>query len=187
MSSEEASFVVLMSQVRGGSQDAAWELIARYGDLVRRVVRKQLPRELRKAFDSDDFVQVAWGTIFRHRSRLCRFETSAEFVAFLAAVAANKVRGEVRRRLHQQKHNVNREHPLDQAEDHVVESVPTPSQVAIAREKWFRILENQPAHYQEVVKLRYVGHSSREIADRIGLDEGTVRRILRRIFKGAAQ
>ena len=115
------------------------------------------------------------------------FSEAARVHRFLAAVAANKVRGEVRRRLHQQKHNVNRESPLDEEENYVAESVPTPSQVAIAREKWFSILENQPAHYQEVVKLRYLGNSAREIAGQLGLDEGSVRRILRRIFRGATQ
>ncbi len=183
MSHEEAAFGVLMSRVRDGSQEAAWELIGEYGDLVLRVVRKRLPHELRRAFDSADFVQVAWGTIFRHRSRLCRFDKPTEFVSYLAAVAANKVRTEIRRRLQQQKYNVNREQPLDQAEHSVVAAVPTPSQVAIAREQWFRILENQPAHYQEVVRLRFLGHPSREIASRLGLDEGTVRRVLRKLFR----
>lgn len=187
MSSQEAGFLALMSRVRGGSQDAAWELLDQYSDLVLRVVRKRLPQELRRAFDSQDFVQVAWGTIFRHRTRLCRFETPADFIAFLAAVAANKVRAEVRRRLYHQRHNMNHERSLDQAADCVLAASPTPSQVAMAREQWFRILDNQPAHYQEIVRLRYLGHRSREIASRVGLDEGTVRRVLRNLFKNAAQ
>jgi RNA polymerase sigma factor (sigma-70 family) len=187
MSSEEAGFLALMARVRNGSQEAAWELLDRYSDLVLRVVRKRLPQELRKAFDSQDFVQLAWGTVFRHRTRLCRFEKPAEFIAFLAAVAANKVRAEVRRRLHHQRHNVNFERPLGQAADWLIAAVPTPSQVAIAREQWFRILDNQPPHYQEIVRLRYLGHRSREIADRVGLDEGTVRRVLRNLLKHAAQ
>lgn len=137
MSHEEAAFGVLMSRVRDGSQEAAWELIGEYGDLVLRVVRKRLPHELRRAFDSADFVQVAWGTIFRHRSRLCRFDKPTEFVSYLAAVAANKVRTEIRRRLQQQKYNVNREQPLDQAEHSVVAAVPTPSQVAIGANSGF--------------------------------------------------
>ena len=178
-----AEFSELMARVREGSQQAAWELFSQYGELVFRVVRSKLPRDLRRAFDSADFVQVAWGSIFRHRSRLARLKSPGEFIAFLATVAANKVRMEVRRRCLQKKRNVNRERPLDSAAVSVATSEPTASQVAMAREKWFGLLEGQPAHYQEVIRLRYLGYSSRDIAVRVGLDEGTVRRILRNIFR----
>ena len=187
MSHQDAAFEMLMSRVRSGSQEAAWELIAEYGDLVLRVVRMRLPHRLRRAFDSEDFVQIAWGTIFRHRSRLCRFEKQQELVAFLAAVAANKVRMEIRRRLHQQKFNVTREEPLSQADQTGLVTVPTPSQVAVAREQWFRLLDNQPAHYQEIIRLRFLRHSSREIARLVGLDEGTVRRVLRKLYREVIQ
>ena len=79
---------------------------------------------------------------------------------------------------------MNRERPFDSAAN-CAAPAPTPSEVAIAREQWSRLLENQPEHYQQVVQLRYLGYSSREIADQVGLDEGTVRRILRKIFKNA--
>ncbi len=180
-------FSQLIARVRAGSQDAAWELIAEYGDLVFRVVRRKLPPALRGMFDSQDFVQVAWGSIFRHRSRLDRFETPAEFTAFLGTVAANKVRLEIRRRLKQQKHNVNRERPLDSSVHHCAAKDPTASQVAIAQEEWSRLLADQPPHYQEIIHLRYLGHSTREIANRVGLDEGSVRRILRKLLKGVAR
>jgi hypothetical protein len=81
-------------KVRVGSQQAVGDLLADYGDLVLRVVRRRLPQTLRRLFDSHDFAQVVWGSIFRHRSRLNRFNTADEFVAFVATVAANKVRME---------------------------------------------------------------------------------------------
>lgn len=182
MSNGAAEFSELMTRVRAGSEEAAWELIAQYGDLVFRVVRNRLPQNLRRAFDSEDFVQVAWASVFRHRSRLDRFDTAGDFIAFVATVAANKVRMEVRRRCQLQKHNVNRERPLDSAAQ-CDDQAPTPCEVAVAREQWERLLEKQPDHYQEIVQLRYLGYTSREIAGKVGLDDGTVRRILRNILK----
>ena len=184
MNDGAVDFLGLIGRVRAGSQEAAWELIDEYGELVFRVVRKRLPQDLRRVFDSQDFAQLAWGSIFRHRSRLDRFKTPAEFTAFLAGVAANKVRMEVRCRCRQEKHNVNRERPFDSVAKDSAANGPTPSQVAIARETWFRLFENQPAHYQEIIRLRSSGHSTREIASRVGLDEGSVRRILRKVLRG---
>jgi hypothetical protein len=89
-----ADFSRIIAGVRDGSQQAAGDLLAEYGDLVLRVVRRRLPQTLRRLFDSHDFAQVVWGSIFRHRSRLNRFNTADEFVAFVATVAANKVRME---------------------------------------------------------------------------------------------
>jgi DNA-directed RNA polymerase specialized sigma24 family protein len=57
----------------------------------------------------------------------------------------------------------------------------------MAREKWLRLLENQPEHYQEVIRLRYLGYNATDIANRVGLDEGTVRRIMRKVFQEAWQ
>lgn len=178
-----AEFSRLLADVREGSEQAAWDLLARYGDFVFRVVRQRLPEDLRRVFDSQDFVQVAWASIFRHRSRLSRFETPGEFVAFLAAVAANKVRLEIRRRLRQQKHTMNRDRPLDSSALYCAATQATPSQVAIARENWFRLLAEQPAHYRQIIRLRYLGYSFRDIAAQVDLDEGSVRRILRKMSR----
>ena len=178
-----AEFTRLLTCLREGSEQAAWELLAEYGDLVFRVVRHRLPQDLRRAFDSQDFAQDVWASIFRHRSRLGRLETQGAFVAFLATVAANKVRLEIRRRLRQQKHNMNRERPFDSSVHYRAAGEATPSQVAIARERWCRLLEKQPPHYQEIIRLRCLGHSYREIAARVGLDDGSVRRVLRGMIR----
>jgi DNA-directed RNA polymerase specialized sigma24 family protein len=89
---------------------------------------------------------------------------------------------EIRRRCQQKKHNLIRERALESGVSHHAGTEPTPSEVAMAREKWFRLLDNQPSHYKEVVQLRYLGYSSPEIAEQVGVDEGTVRRILRKIL-----
>ncbi len=54
------SYRDLMYRVQEGSEDAAWELVQRYGGYVRRAVRRVLDRRLRPKFDSLDFVQLVW-------------------------------------------------------------------------------------------------------------------------------
>jgi RNA polymerase sigma factor (sigma-70 family) len=181
MKEEEQRFAELMAGVQAGAEEAARELVETHQNLLLWLVRKQLPGVLRRAFDSQDFVQVAWNSVFRHRSRLGRFERAEEFTAFLAAVVNHKVGMEVRRRLLLQKHNVNRERQLDSHGAVSAANDPTPSQVAIARERWSRLLESLPTHYRKMMYMRYLGHSTREIAQEMGMDEGSVRRIVRRI------
>jgi RNA polymerase sigma factor (sigma-70 family) len=62
---------------------------------------------------------------------------------------------------------------------------PRPSQIAVAREQWFKLLENEPPRHQRMIQMRYEGATAREIAARLGVHEGTVRRVLRRILREA--
>ncbi len=183
----ESEFLVLLGRVQRGSEEAAWDLIQKFGPQILRVVRRRLPDVLRRKFDSQDFVQAAWASVFAHRSRLVRFTKSEQFVAYMATVAGNKVAMEVRKRLQGKKYNVQRERPLlDNGEERnagVNGQQPSPSQVAVAKETWQQLLADQPSHYRRIVELRYTGVSYREIADQLGFDESTVRRAIRKILR----
>ncbi len=108
------NFRSLMARVREGSEDAAWELVNEYGDAIRRAVRRVLNERMRSKFDSLDFVQIVWNSLFRVRDKLERFDRPEELTAYLVAMAHNKVGMEVRRRLMTQKYNVGHEESLDQ-------------------------------------------------------------------------
>lgn len=180
-------FRALLTDVQAGSQEAAWTLVDRYSAQILRCVRRRLPTALRSKFDSDDYVQAVWLTVFNHRSRLARHASPAEFVAFIGEVANNKVRQEVRKRLRYQKFNVNREQPLDdsQAPDQRLPQATgeTPSRIADARERWFRLVQDLPSHYRRFIELRFAGKTYREIAEESGYDPSTVERALHRIFR----
>ena len=62
---DKHDFPSLMQQISMGSEDAAWELVERYGELIRRAVRRVLNKKLRSKFDSLDFVQLVWSSFFR--------------------------------------------------------------------------------------------------------------------------
>ena len=163
-------FRVLMQRVRSGADDAAWEVVERYGDAIRRAVRRTLHARLRSKFDSLDFVQIVWKSFFQAKEKTERFNTPEELAAFLAAMAHNKVAMEVRRRLQTEKYNVGRERSLDDGEyGMAIEKFnrdPAPIDVAIAREQWNRILHNQPTHYRRIVQLRLQGAPIRRLQRR---------------------
>ena len=179
-------FCRLLQDVRGGSEDAVWELINEFGEAVRRAVRRALNQKLRSKFDSMDFVQLVWGSLFRARDKLERFERPEELARYLVVMARNKVGMEHRRQLGGVKRNVSREESLDQMLDHPghepVSPEPTPVDTAIARERWNRLLQDQPRHRRLIIQLRLQGYSNQDIANALHLDESTVRSFLKKLL-----
>jgi RNA polymerase sigma factor (sigma-70 family) len=187
---EDAGFREMIRRVREGSSDAAWELVERYGPALRRVVRSKLNRRLRPQFDSLDFVQMVWSSFFRAPGKLERFGSPDELVAFLVGMARNKVVTEVRRQLMTKRHDLNRERSLDALGGRgrlgIPDRQPSPLDVAIARERWGRLLSDQPEHYQQIIRLRLQGHTYQAIADSLEINERTVRRVLQKLLEERA-
>ena len=184
MSEQNDEFRELMNEVRSGSEDAAVKFLDLYGDHIYRAVRRRLNRALRPRFDSQDFVQAVWASFFRHRSQVVKFKRPDELVAFLTRVAGNKVIDECRHRMQTQKANVNRECSIDEDLSPGASPAgrdPAPSQVAIAKEQWERMIEGVPPHYRRILELRADGETYERIAEMLDVNEKTVRRVLRKL------
>lgn len=184
MAEFESGFQNLMAQIAAGSELAVERLLSLYGDHLCRAVRRRLNRALRPKFDTSDFVQAVWASFFCNRGEIARFDHSAQFVAYLTRVAKNKVIDECRHRLQTQKADVSRERSIfeDASEALPVPGrEPRPSQVAIMREQWERMVGGVPSHYRQIVEMRAVGQSQEEIAGRLGVSEKTVSRVLNRL------
>lgn len=183
----DAGFRLLLEQVQSGSQQATRQLIEHYAPTIVRAVRRRLNKAIRAKFDSADFVQAVWASFFATAQQLLRFNRPEELVGYLTAMAQNKVIDENRRRLQTDKHNVNRERSLndssEQTEVSLAGSQPSPSQLAIANELWDRLVNGLPVSYQRVLELRRFGNTHRQIAQQLGMNERTVRRVLRKILE----
>jgi RNA polymerase sigma factor (sigma-70 family) len=185
MRNPPSEFAELMERVHEGSQDAAWQLLEKYGPHVQRYVRRSLNQEMRSKFDSIDFTQVVWASFFREPDRLRRLESPTALLAYLATLARNKVVGEVRRRMMSIKHDVNREIAFNELEEDLAVRChnpdPTPSAVAIARERWHQLIDNQPEQVRRIVELRFMGATYQEIAEQLQIHERTARKAIERL------
>jgi RNA polymerase sigma factor (sigma-70 family) len=184
MSESESGFQGLMKQIAAGSESAVESLVTQYGSQLFRAVRRRLNTRLRSKFNTSDFVQAVWASFFFDREQLARFEQSRDFVAFLTKMAQNKVVDECRRRLQTQKANLQRERSMsaDASEEIVLRSrEPAPSQVAIRNEQWERMMGGLPQQYRQILELRAAGETQEAIADRLGISERTVRRVLAKL------
>jgi RNA polymerase sigma factor (sigma-70 family) len=183
----ETEFSLLMARVRGGCPDAAREVVRRYGGPLRRVLRRRLHHRLRPLYDSLDFSQDVWGSFFRV-SRACTFQGPDELIAYLSDMAYKKVADAYRHRLCTEKRNGCREEPLplpteDGRGDEPAVSQPTPSQVAVANERWEDMLRGLPPEYQRMLELLREGYTHEEIAQNLGTYTKVIQRLLQKLEK----
>ncbi len=171
----------ILDRIRAGDEQAASDLLVRYEAQVRLVVRRQLPKLLRSRFDSLDFLQSVWGSFFRRiHAGPVEFEDPKYLVAFLARAARNKVIDEYRRAA-SQKNDIRREEPI-WVEGLGVRDLPvrleTPSELAEARETFDRLSGLLPEDRRSLLALKADGLTNREVGERLGVSERTVRRVI---------
>jgi RNA polymerase sigma factor (sigma-70 family) len=188
MGDARGEFEALMLRVRDGCPEAAREVFERFSPHVRRVVRRLLARRLRRQYDSQDFLQAVWASFFTTPADRYAFANADDLVNFLARVAANKVIEVNRNRLGTLKHDVRRERPIGARPLGAAEVTPepaarqpTPSQVAIAEERWERMLRDQSTRCRDVLELLRQGHTYGEVAERTGVHPKVIQRLLRKL------
>jgi RNA polymerase sigma-70 factor (ECF subfamily) len=190
MSEQVSEFRQAIERICAGDAEAAWDFIVTYGPHIQRVVRHRLHQKLRPKFDSMDFVQMVWASFFADPRRIAGMREPAELIGYLVTMARNKVIDESRRRLKYQKHNVNRECSLEDVDLSTVklhQRPETPSQIAMARERWLRILRGRPERTRRAMELRVNGASFGEIGAALGIHERTAREMVRSFAESADQ
>lgn len=183
----QEEFAALMVRVQAGSSDAMWELIEHYGGHILAVVRRHINRKIRPLFDSTDFMQELFASMVRIRGRLNELDSPQRLVGMLAAMARNKVIDEVRRRTQTVRHGIEDQVHLSTLPTWEYEEFhsqdPSPSQVAVARERWNSLLAGQSARDQQIVSRRLEGATMAQIAAELAVHERTVRRVLGRLLR----
>jgi DNA-binding NarL/FixJ family response regulator len=56
----------------------------------------------------------------------------------------------------------------------------------MAEEEWDRLAQGQPASKVQILNLLRQGFTHQEIADKIGINEKTIRRLIRQLHPGLA-
>lgn len=188
--SEHEQFRLLMERVQAGSEEAARQLVDQYGPQLIRVIRKRLSQSLRAKFDSQDFVQDVWASFFADMPIQKTFDDPAALATFLMRIARNKVIDAYRERVQGVRHNAERELSLEDlqlnenAKAQLPARLPTPSTVAMSREEWQMLLQNQPPHYRRILTLAREGKSAIEIAQELDISARTVRRVIETFLPG---
>jgi RNA polymerase sigma-70 factor (ECF subfamily) len=179
------SIDALLKDLATGDEASVEQVFRAYEPYLRKVVRRQLPDQLRAKFDSVDIVQSVWAHVLQgFREAGWRFTGPAQLRAFLATVTRNRLTDRIRHFHHALEHE---RHMGDQgAASALLADDPRPSEEVQAHDLWERMLALCPPEYHELLRLKRQGLLLDEIAARTGLHEGSVRRILRRLARQLA-
>jgi RNA polymerase sigma factor (sigma-70 family) len=181
----EMDFAGMVARARGGDDAAARDLICRFENDVRTMVRVRLPKLLRNRFDTVDFTQAVWASVLVGlRDDEGSFRDEEQMRKFLGGVVRYKVLEEYRRHTKTRKYDLAREQPLyvkRNGRDRPIElpgNEPTPSQVMQAGDQLNRLIAGRTDRDAEIIELRRQDLTYEEIAARMNLSERYVRRIV---------
>ena len=174
----------LLEQLGRGEVEALAELFAAYGPYLRAIVRRELSDRLRAKFDSVDVVQSVWVQLIQLLGRDGWRVTDQNHLRALLVMIA-------RRRLISRTRRDGRGAGIAGTEDEDFAAVSDtrhdpPDEAAEATDLWAKMLRLTPPEHHPILVLKREGVPLGEIADRTGLHEGSVRRILRRLSRELA-
>jgi RNA polymerase sigma-70 factor (ECF subfamily) len=167
----------LLERLTRGETDAAEEVFLTFEPVLRVMVRRRLTPRLRAKFDSMDVVQSVWADLLRgFREEGWQFHDREHLRAYLARVTYNHFIRQCRRH----GRALEREQPFpDEGQAWLPPSEdPRPSEVAQADELWEMMMDLCPPAHHELLRLKRRGYPLADIAERTGLHESSVRRIL---------
>jgi DNA-directed RNA polymerase specialized sigma24 family protein len=118
-----------------------------------------------------------WASFFANKDRLAEFTDEQALIRFLSQMARAKVIDQCRK-LMALKRLRGEEAPVELSEllQLATAREPTPSQTAISREQWQRLLEGLEDLDRQIVVLRSQGASPGEISRQLNIPPRTLRR-----------
>jgi RNA polymerase sigma factor (sigma-70 family) len=176
---DHQQFQNLIERVRGRDAEAATELVRRYENVIRRVIRIHLrDARMRRVLDSMDICQSVLGSFFV-RAALGQYELDSpeQMLKLLATIARNKLTNQVHR-MNAQRRDIRRdagndvEFALDQASD--------PSEQASAKEILEKVRDRLADDEGQLAEMRSQGKSWKEIAAELGGTDVALRKKLTR-------
>jgi len=176
-----SEFELLLVRARARDDEAAWELIARYGPHVVAVVRRKLSRQVRARLDSQDIVQAVWKSFFFDMAGIDEIQSPEQLMKVLIQMTHNKVVDAYRRHVVAEQRGTGRECSLDSVNEpglRLRSSDPTPSAFAIAKERWQQMIGGRTPVHQSVIRMRMAGETFESISSQLQISERTARRVI---------
>lgn len=185
---ERTDFQLLIQRVRDGDQDAASELVQRFGPQIRRVARFELAAaRLRRILDSIDVWDSVLAAFFvRAASGQFEIETPTQLLALLGTMVRNRIRNHVE---HEQAAKRDRRRLADVAVDvaNPRSRDRTASRIVADRELLEEFFRRLPEEERTVAQRRATGASWKQISSELGSPPDTLRKRLARASDRVAQ
>jgi RNA polymerase sigma factor (sigma-70 family) len=183
------SFTELNQKLREGDQDAATEVFGRFVGRLIALARTKLDTRVRRKEDPEDVVQSVYRSFFtRHRAGKCELANWDELWGLLAIITIRKCLARFRHYLAQRRTIAGEvDVPLwgDAADglSAAVDREPTPLEAAVLVETVEQMMRGLDPDDRAIIELSLQEYPVREISERLGLSERTVRRVRERTEK----
>ena len=181
---DDDEFNELLRRAKAGDDGAIRDFLSRFEQEVQTMVRSRLPKKLRTQFDSTDFVQSVWQSFFVDSTILAILTMSSICGDFCLGWCGTRCSEQHRRLTKTEKYDLAREERLyvrrgdREVPREVVSPEPSPSQAVQAADRMAQLTAGRSPLEIEVLTLRRQGLTFVEIADRTGINERTVRRVI---------
>lgn len=183
MTNVELTDAELVERWRAGDEDAATILHERYLTRLLNLVGRHLADKFNSRLDPDDVVQSVFRSIFRlTREGRFEFEGDSDFWKLLLTMALNKVRNTVRH--HQAGKRTPEVESISTSADGVdgyivnrLSSQPTLQEIVSFTDMLEQVLQQLDPDQQLLIQYRIEGYTQKEIAQKLGVDDRTVRRM----------
>lgn len=180
MSEPSESFAELLDRARGGDEAAIARVVGRYENIIRRAARGRLGPALRPTLDSMDIVQSVHKSLLLGL-RFNKFDIGSpeQLVALAMRIVQRKVARQWRR--------ASRRPPPGIGDAEVLDALPDrtddPTTKVGGNERVRQLLADLEPTDRQLVELRLAGHSTAEVARRLGVDAAMLRVRLARLRK----
>jgi RNA polymerase sigma-70 factor, ECF subfamily len=187
MSNAELTDAELVERWRAGDEQAATILHERYLGKLLNLVGRHLAGKFNSRLDPDDVVQSVFRSIFRlTREGRFEFQGDSDFWKLLLTMALNKVRNTVRH------HQASKRDPAmesistsaDGMDGYIVNrlsSQPTIQEIVSFADMLEQVLQRLDPEQQLLIQYRIEGYTQKEIAEKLSVDDRTVRRMFANI------
>jgi RNA polymerase sigma factor (sigma-70 family) len=181
---DASDFDELLTRARSGDESAMAALVERYEPEVRMVARIRLGAALRRHLDSVDLVQsVHKSLMLGLRADRYDISTPEQLIALALTIVRRKVSRQWRKLKRQQSLSggVSKSEDLPDLIASLSASDSDPAQIASVREATAHVLKGLNETETRVMELRLEGHTTAEVARRLGLDADVLRVKLSRL------
>jgi RNA polymerase sigma-70 factor (ECF subfamily) len=190
--SEELQDQSLFRRWRAGDEDAARQIHERYVDQLLALAKRRISQRLARRVDAEDILQSVFRTFF-NRARQGQFhvEDPDDLCKLLVRITLHKTLRQVafhsaakRDMKHEEGsgHETERDRLLE-----VMDREPSPEEASTFLDELESILEQQRPQDREIIDLRMQGFSNVEIAEKLGISDRKIRRLMERLRGQAEQ
>jgi RNA polymerase sigma factor (sigma-70 family) len=174
-------FQDLIRRVRDRDPDAARELVGRYENAIRRVVRIHLrDARIRRVLDSTDICQSVLASFFI-RTALGQYEIDSpdQLLNLLTAITRNKLTNQANR-LRAQRRDIRRSASVSEAAEFGPDRASSPHEQASARELLEKVRDRLKPDERYLAEQRSIGRGWQELAQELDATDVALRKKLAR-------